>query len=228
MEGLQSVLAHARACGLLTIWDSKRNDIASTAAAYADAGLSGTRVNARTLPVWDADAMTVNPYLGRDSVQPFLESARSAGRGVFILVRTSNPSAGQFQDLKCGDQPLFLHVADAVAAWAREDLGRCGFGSVGAVVGATYPAELAAIRRALPHVILLLPGFGAQGASAADTAPAFRNDGWGAMVSSSRAVTFPFDPEDSNWETAIENAAQSAIDSLAAATPMGRLRVRTK
>src|SRR5689334_10783026 len=134
MAALQRVLRRARERGLLTILDGKRNDIASTAAAYADAAFAGVRVAGRLHPVWEADALTVNPYLGRDAVEPFLESARRSGGGVFVLVRTSNPGAGQFQDLPCEGRPLFLHVAEAVRIWTRENLGQCGFGDVGAVV----------------------------------------------------------------------------------------------
>src|SRR5207253_5875277 len=135
-----------------------------------------------THPVWMADALTVNAYLGRDAIEPFLASARRSGCGVFVLVRTSNPGAGQFQDLLCDGKPLYRHVGEAVAAWSRENLGACGLGDVGAVVGATYPAELAVLRSALPEVVFLVPGFGAQGGTARDTAAAFRSDGLGAIV----------------------------------------------
>src|SRR5205823_8744112 len=117
----------------------------------------------------------------------------------FVLDRTSNPGAGLFQDLVCEGQPLFMHVAAAIRGWAREHLARCGLGDVGAVVGATHPAELRTVREKLPEVVLLLPGFGAQGASALDAAPAFRDDGLGAIVSSSRGVLFPFQPTEPRW-----------------------------
>src|SRR5216683_3291357 len=146
MKSLQRILAKARQQGLITILDGKRNDIASTASAYADAGLSGTRLADRLHPVWDADALTVNPYLGRDAIEPFIESARRSGRGVFVLVRTSNPGAGQFQDLICEGRPVYMHVAEAVGQWTRENLAKCGLGDVGAVVGATHPAELQNLR----------------------------------------------------------------------------------
>jgi orotidine-5'-phosphate decarboxylase len=223
---LQKVLRHARTRGLLTILDGKRNDIASTAAAYADAAFAGVTVAGRQHPVWDADALTVNPYLGRDAVEPFLQSARRSGGGVFVLVRTSNPGAGQFQDLDCDGRPLFLHVAEAVRSWARENLGATGFGDVGAVVGATYPAELERLRELLPEVFFLVPGFGAQGASAADAAAAFRSDGLGAVVNSSRGILFPFAPDASDWEARIETAARATVAALSSATPMGRLAAR--
>jgi orotidine-5'-phosphate decarboxylase len=223
MAVLQRLLRRARDKGLITILDGKRNDIASTASAYADAAFSGVRLGTNLHPVWDADAVTVNPYLGRDAVEPFLTSARRAGRGVFVLVRTSNPGAGQFQDLACDGRPLFLHVADAVGGWARENLGSCGFGDVGAVVGATRPAELATVRRAVSEAFFLLPGFGTQGAEAADTAAAFRDDGLGAVVNSSRGIIAAFRPDDRAWEATVEAATKAAIDALAAATPMSRI-----
>jgi orotidine-5'-phosphate decarboxylase len=223
MIALQRLLRRARERGLITILDGKRNDIASTAEAYADAALGGVTVGGRPHAVWDADALTVNPYLGRDAVEPFLKSARRAGGGVFVLVRTSNAGAGQFQDLDCGGRPLHQHVAEAVAGWARENMGRCGFGDVGAVVGATYPAEMAALRQLLPEALFLVPGFGAQGAGAADTAPAFREDGLGAIINSSRGILFPYKPQERKWEAAIENAARTAVAELRMVTPMGRL-----
>jgi orotidine-5'-phosphate decarboxylase len=224
MSALQTVLRRARSLGLLTILDSKRNDIASTADAYADATFAGTLWDGRRHPVWAADAMTVNPYLGRDAVEPFLSGARRVQGGVFVLVRTSNTGAKQFQDLECAGKPLYEHVADAVGAWARENMGLCGLGDVGAVVGATHPAELARVREILPHVIFLIPGYGAQGGSAKDTAAGFRPDGTGAIVNSSRGITAAFGPEEKNWEAAVEAAARATIAALAAETPMRNLK----
>ncbi len=220
------LIAKARGLGLIVILDAKRNDIASTAAAYAEAAFTGFRSGDRMLPVWEADAMTVSPYLGRDSIEPFLVSARKVNAGVFVLVRTSNPGAGLFQDLMVqGDppRPVYQHVGAAVAAWARENLGRCGLGDVGAVVGATYPAEIAELRRAMPEVIFLLPGYGSQGGTATDVAPAFRPDGLGALPSSSRGVLFPFKPSDAAWEAKVEAAVRATIKELAPfSNPSGR------
>src|SRR5262245_60561662 len=193
---LDQLMRRARRLGLLTILDAKRNDIASTAAAYAEAAFT----------VADADALTVNPYLGRDAVEPFIQAARRSGRGLFVLVRTSNPGAGLFQDLECGGRPLYQHVAAAVGGWNRESLGACGLGDVGAVVGATHPAELAAVRRLLPEAWFLVPGYGAQGGTAADVAAAFRPDGLGAVVNSSRGILFPFRSDERDWESAVERA----------------------
>jgi orotidine-5'-phosphate decarboxylase len=205
MIALQNVLCRAKELGLLTILDAKRGDIASTAAAYAEA----------TFDALDADALTVNPYLGRDAVEPFIVAARKKGRGLFVLVRTSNAGAGQFQNLICDGRPLYQHVADAVAAWNGENTGDCGFGDVGAVVGATHPAELRLLREQLPNVWFLVPGYGAQGGTAADVRAALRSDGLGAVVNSSRGVTFPFKPDDANWEAAIKSATERAAAELA-------------
>src|SRR5262249_14280170 len=223
---LQRLVRRSRSKGLMTILDGKRNDIAATAVAYADAAYAGVALADRPHAVWDADALTVNPYLGRDAVEPFLESARRSARGVLVLVRTSNPGAGQFQDLSCGGRPLFQHVAEAVQQWTHENLGRSGFGDVGAVIGATHAAELAAVRDTLPDAFLLVPGFGAQGGTAADTAPAFRKDGLGALVNSSRAVIFAFSPADSDWEAKVETTTRATIAELARATPMANLTAR--
>ncbi len=258
LVALQRILATARQRGLITILDGKRNDIASTAAAYADAGLAGvaiehresknenrlaqSRQGAKPLgdfaslrettvhqssmlhPVWDADAMTVNPYLGRDSVEPFLESARRSGRGIFVLVRTSNPGARQFQDLVCDGRPVYVHVAEAVGQWARENMAKCGLGDVGAVVGATHPAELQNLRQLLVESPFLIPGFGVQGGTAQDVAAAFREDGLGAIINSSRGIIFSFEPSDPKWESAVETAARQTIANLNQHTAMGRLR----
>lgn len=216
MAALERLLKKARDLKLITILDSKRNDIASTAQAYADAALGGVAFEGRTFPVWDADSLTINPYLGRDAVEPFLASARKAGCGVFVLVRTSNPGAGQFQDLVIADsgRPLYQHVGDAVAAWSREHLGQCGLGDVGAVVGATYPSEMATLRARMPEVVFLVPGFGAQGGTAEDTRPAFRADGLGAVVNSSRGILFPFKPDDAAWEAKVEAACKATVAAL--------------
>jgi orotidine-5'-phosphate decarboxylase len=208
MAVLGRLIQQARALGLVTILDGKRNDIASTATAYAEAAFE----------VYQAHALTINPYLGRDAVEPFLATARRHQGGVFVLVRTSNPGAGLFQDLVIAGPeaaPLYQHVGRAVAGWARENLGACGLGDVGAVVGATYPAEMALLRRQMPEVPFLLPGFGAQGGTAEDVRAAFPPDGTGAVVSSSRGITFPFRPEAPDWEARIEAATRQAAAALA-------------
>jgi orotidine-5'-phosphate decarboxylase len=223
LKTLQAVIRRARQLGLFVILDGKRNDIASTAQAYADAAFAGFQVAGRVHPVWDADAITINPYLGRDSVEPFLNSARAVGRGLFVLVRTSNPGAGQFQDLVSDGKPFFIHVAEAVSAWTREHLGNSGFGDVGAVVGATHARELALLRGTLPEALILVPGYGAQGGSAEDSAAAFRADGLGAIVNSSRGILFPYAPGDTDWRSRILAATRAMISELATNTAMKHL-----
>lgn len=208
MWALQAVLARAREMEFVTILDAKRGDIASTAQAYADAAFGGAVLDEEQVPIWDADALTVNPYLGEDAVEPFVTAAKQADRGLFVLVRTSNAGAGLFQDLVCDGKPVYRHVAAAVQRWDA------GSGRVGAVVGATHPRELADLRAELPDVWFLVPGYGAQGGSAKDVQAAFRADGLGAVVNSSRGVTFPCKPDDPEWETKVLAAARKAHAEL--------------
>ncbi len=223
---LGEVIRHAGRKGLLVILDAKRGDIGSTAAAYAE-GLLGP------LPVspWGADAVTVNPYLGDDSLQPFVETAAARGAGLFVLVKTSNPGGRLFQDLVAEGRPLFEHVAELVEQFAVRRLGSCGYGLVGGVVGATYPEQLARLREVMPHAWLLVPGYGSQGAGARDVAAAFDAGGGGAVINNSRGIIFAyarrpyadrFGP--ARWQEAVEAATRDMIEELAAETPAGRLR----
>jgi orotidine-5'-phosphate decarboxylase len=214
MKAMQQVLQRAKEMGFVTILDAKRGDIASTATAYAEAAFGGYTVEGQTVPVWNADSLTVNPYLGRDAVEPFLAAAKKDARGIFVLVRTSNAGAGLFQDLLANGKPVYRHVADSVSHWNAATIGDCGFGDVGAVVGATHPKELAELRAAMPQVWLLVPGYGAQGGTAADVKSAYNSNGLGAIVNSSRGITFPFHPDDIDWETKITAAAQKAQTEL--------------
>ncbi len=220
LSALQRIVARGHELGVLVLLDSKRGDIASTAVAYADAAFGGSKFGGTAHPVWNADAITVNPYLGKDAVEPFLNSAKNDGRGLFVLVRTSNPGAGLFQDLECDGKPLYQHVAEAVGKWSKETSGESGFGIVGAVVGATHRQELTALRQLLPNVYFLIPGYGAQKGTAEDVAGGFREDGLGAIVNSARKIIASFDPSDSQWRGAIERATKEAIADLTANTPM--------
>ncbi|MBI1849792.1 MAG: orotidine-5'-phosphate decarboxylase [Planctomycetes bacterium] len=202
----------ARDRGLLVIADVKRGDIGSTAEAYAAAHLDPS-------PGIDADAVTVNPLLGLDGVEPFLARCRQRGKGVFVLVRTSNPSARDLQDLDCDGEPLFLKIADLVARWGEGIRGHSGWSSVGAVAGATYPDELRRIRSEMPWTPLLVPGIGAQGASIRDACGAFDTQGMGALLSSSRAILYP--PGDGSID-AIADAAHRTRDEIEAACRLGR------
>ncbi len=201
---LKHTIEKAHSLGLLVILDAKRNDIASTATAYAQAAFQEL----------DADALTINPYLGRDAVEPFLEEASQGKRGLYVLVRTSNPGAGLFQDLKTEQGKLYAVVGKEVASWNARDLGGTGFGNVGAVVGATSPGELAELRQLMPQVPFLIPGYGAQGGTAQDCRAAFLAGGLGAVVNSARGILFPYQPEDSKWEEKIKQAAQRAAREL--------------
>jgi orotidine-5'-phosphate decarboxylase len=214
MKAQQRVIARAKELGLSVILDAKRGDIASTATAYADAAFDGSELEGRRLPIWNADSLTVNPYLGRDAIEPFIQAARRDARGLFVLVRTSNPGSGLFQNLISEKKPLYRHVADAVVQWNSENLGECGLGDIGAVVGATHPKELAELREAMPTVWFLVPGYGAQGGSAADVAPAFLDNGLGALVNSSRGITFPFKPDDAQWKDKILAATIRSAQEL--------------
>ncbi|MCS7020414.1 MAG: orotidine-5'-phosphate decarboxylase [Gemmataceae bacterium] len=215
LAAMQQLIHHARELGWLTILDAKRGDVPSTAAAYAQAAFTGCSINGQIFPIWNADALTVNPYLGDDALTPFIEAASTQGRGVFVLVRTSNPGAGCFQDLCCDGKPLYVHVAKVVERWNEPTVGPSGLGDIGAVVGATHPRELAELRRTFPRMWFLVPGYGAQGATAVEIRQtAFRTDGLGVIVNSSRSLVFPFHPDDPNWEQAIQSAALHARNDL--------------
>ena len=201
---LAELLTYARSRGVMTILDAKRGDIATTAQAYAQSAFEVLR----------ADSLTVNPYLGRDAVEPFIAVARKQGCGLFVLVRTSNPGSNLFQGLVSDGKPLYVHVAEAVALWNVENVGEWGLGDVGAVVGATHPRELAELRAMLPQVWFLIPGYGAQGGTAKDVALGYRPDGLGALVNSSRGITFPFQPDEPRWESMIVEATRKAIAEL--------------
>ncbi len=183
---MAQLTADIKSRGIPVILDAKRGDIGSTAEAYADAYLGDG--------VFSADALTVNPYLGMDSLEPFFTRAASEERGLFVLVKTSNPGSADFQDIQTDDgRKLYERVADSLASLAEKHLSGGAlqqYAPLGAVVGATHPDELKALRQRLPHSVLLVPGYGAQGASAEEVAGAFDEEGLGAVVSSSRALTY--------------------------------------
>jgi len=194
IEAFHETCAYARQKGMLVIADGKRNDIGTTASAYARAYLGETTFWDQDLrTVHDVDALTINPYLGSDGIDPFLEQCRLHGKGVFILVRTSNPSAGDFQDLTLADgRTLYEAVADQVDRWGASLTGDSGFSSAGAVVGATYPEQAALLRRRMPNALILVPGYGAQGATADDCVHNFDSQGRGAIVNASRSLMLAY------------------------------------
>jgi len=228
VAALHATAGHARGLGLIVIMDGKRNDIGSTAEAYARAYLGKVAVGNSFEPSWDVDALTVNPYLGTDGVAPFIKVAAREGKGIFVLARTSNASAREFQDLVADGRPLYRHVAEKLAGWAAPHRGASGYSVVGAVVGATYPAELAELRRALPGVPFLVPGYGSQGGTAADVAPAFDGDGLGALINNSRGITFAYQKPAArarfgdDWRAAVAQAVRDMVDDLAAHAPAPR------
>jgi orotidine-5'-phosphate decarboxylase len=204
----------ARALGLMVIGDVKRGDIGPTAEAYAAAHLRGDD---------RPDAVTVSGYFGADGLAPFIEAARGLGRGVFVLVRTSNRSAAAVQDFAgASGRPFYEHVAEQVAAAGDADAlrGERGYSCVGAVVAATYPREARRLREVMPHQVFLVPGYGAQGAGADDCAAAFRTDGTGAIVNASRSVIYAFAREEYaglDWPDAVAAAARAFAEDVAAA-----------
>jgi len=211
---LAEVISYAREKGLIVVMDAKRGDIGSTAAAYARAYLDQASASGMC-----SDALTVNPYLGDDSLQPFLNVAAANGNGLFVLVKTSNPGGKLFQDLTAEGKTVYQHVAEYVETQSRESVGRSGYGLLGAVVGATYPEQLVELRRSMPHAFLLVPGFGAQGGKADDVAGAFDAQGFGAIVNSSRHIIFAHARTEfsavTDWQRTVELAAQEMIGQLA-------------
>ena len=185
---MKMICDYAKKKGLYVICDAKRNDIGSTAAAYSAAYLGVVKVGETELGPFDVDALTVNAYLGSDGIKPFIETSEKYDKAIFALVKTSNPSAGELQDMYIGDQRLYAVVADLLESIARDSIGRYGYSRVGAVIGATYPEEMEFLRARLKHTFFLVPGYGAQGGSAEDAARAFHKRGRGAIVNSSRGI----------------------------------------
>jgi orotidine-5'-phosphate decarboxylase len=208
---LERVCCFAREIGLLVILDAKRNDIGSTAEAYANAYLQGHCCRKEPL----ADAITVNGYLGSDGVKPFIELSKRQGTGLFVLVKTSNPGSGELQDLNLENGlTVYQQMADLVALWGRDLIGECGYSSVGAVVGATYPEQLDELRQRVPTVPFLVPGYGHQGGTAADLAGAFDAQGLGAIVNSARAINYAFKDSGLPFAEAAAKAAEAARDDI--------------
>jgi orotidine-5'-phosphate decarboxylase len=216
-------IRRARELGLIAISDAKRADIGSTSAGYAVAHLGALSIGGAEVEVVGADALTVNPYFGSDGVAPFIEEAVRRGRGVFVLVKTSNPSSVELQDLRSGSRLVYERLADRVWEWARGHLGESGYSAVGAVVGATFPQEIAKLRAEMPGAIFLVPGFGAQGGKAEDVVPAFDDKRRGAVINSSREIIFAFRKTEhqglpaERFEEAVLAACRSAKAKLAAA-----------
>lgn len=188
LDCLHRTMEYAKKNGMYVILDAKRGDIGATSEAYAKAYLGKTELGSHSESAFNADCMTVNPYLGTDGIKPFADQCALNNKGLFVLVKTSNKSSGELQDLKAGDKYIYQHMADRVKEWGADLIGTNGYSSVGAVVGATYPEQAEALRLQMPHTYFLVPGYGAQGGKASDVAKSFNGDGLGAIVNASRSI----------------------------------------
>jgi orotidine-5'-phosphate decarboxylase len=221
VKAFMDTAEYARKSGLIVIGDVKRNDIGSTARAYSDGHLGTVEFwNGQRAKSFDVDAITVNAYLGSDGVKPFVEDVKNHSKGIFVLVKTSNPSSGELQDLVTqGGETNYVVMARNVHAWGDGTQGERGYQSVGAVVGATYPKDAEVLRGVMPKSYFLVPGYGAQGGGAADAMPSFNKDGYGAIVNSSRGIIFayqkgPFKRAPEEYAAAAAASAQAMKDDL--------------
>ena len=209
---LTETIAYAKKKGMFVITDGKRNDIGATMQAYAAAHLGTTEIEGAQVEAFGADALTVNGYLGSDGIKPLLEVCKAGDKGIFVLVKTSNPSSGEVQDRELADgKTIYRTMGDMCENWGKELPGKYGYSGVGAVVGATYPAQLGELRKALPHTFFLVPGYGAQGGGADDVAPAFDKNGLGAVVNSSRGIMCAWQKENCAPEEFAQAARREAI-----------------
>lgn len=218
----ERTVAYAHKHGLLVIADAKRGDIGSTSEAYARAHVGSVTVGNNEIRPFAADFVTVNPYLGSDGVMPFVEECKRHGTGIFVLVKTSNPSSGELQDRVIDSRPLYELVAEYVREWGAEVMGESGYSSVGAVVGATYPRQGEQLRELMPQTLILVPGYGAQGATGVDLAGFFKPDGTGAIVNSSRGIIAawkkgPYACPEEQYADAARAATQAMAEDIRAA-----------
>lgn len=210
-EVLHRTIAYAKEKGLYVILDVKRNDIGSTAEAYSKAYLGKVDIDGELADACPVDCITVNPYLGTDGVEPFVNDCREYDKAIFALVKTSNPSSGEFQDKVIDGRALFEVVAEQVNKWNADTVGESGYGAVGAVVGATYPEQAKILRGLMPKSYFLVPGYGAQGGGAQGVKPCFNEDGLGAIVNSSRGIMCAYKKGDWKEEQFAEAARAEAI-----------------
>ena len=188
VKALSDTIAYAQQKGMVVIIDGKRNDIGTTMEAYAAGHLGVTQVEDISLPAFGGDLLTVNGYLGSDGIKPLLKVCQEQNKGIFVLVKTSNPSSGELQDQCIDGKPIYRVMGEFCEQWGEQLLGQYGYSGVGAVVGATYPDQLTELRKALPHTFFLVPGYGAQGGGAEGVAGAFDENGLGAIINSSRGI----------------------------------------
>lgn len=193
MNAFKQTCEYAKQKGMIVIADIKRGDIGSTAKGYSNAYLGKTKIGNIEESVYDIDFVTINPYMGTDCVKPFLEDCKKYNKGLFILVKTSNPSSGDLQDLKLENgKEVYMQVADLVEKWGTDLIGSYGYSSISAVVGATYPEQLRQIRASAPHTFFLIPGYGAQGGNAKDISLGFDKKGLGGIVNASRSLMYAY------------------------------------
>lgn len=196
MKAFEETCKYAKQKGMIVIADIKRGDIGSTAQGYSNAYLGKTKIGEKEESIFDVDFATVNPYMGTDCVKPFIEDCKKYDKGIFILVKTSNPSSGELQDVKLENgEEVYVKVAKLVEEWGKKLRGEYGYSSIAAVVGATYPKQLKEIREIAPHTYFLIPGYGAQGGKAEDIALGFDKNGLGGIVNASRSLMCAYKSE---------------------------------
>ncbi len=210
VKALADTIAYAHDKGYYVIADVKRGDIGSTAQAYAEGWLGKSKVGGQAIAPFGADCVTVNGYMGSDAILPFLDIAKAEDKDVFLLVKTSNPSSGELQDLVAGDRQVYTVMADLCARLGKGTEGERGFQALGAVVGATYPVELKELRRRMERTFFLVPGYGAQGGGGEDVRHAFDRRGWGAVINSSRGILCAWKKAENGQERYKEAARQAA------------------
>jgi len=222
MYGWQGVRAfwrtieYAKSKDLYVIADCKRGDIGATSEAYATAYLGNTNIEGSLKRAFDADSVTVNPYLGSDGVLPFAQVGNNNHKSIFVLVKTSNKSSGELQDLidKASDRPMYEIMAKLVNTWGADSIGENGYSNVGAVVGATYPEQAERLRKLMPNTYFLVPGYGAQGGTAKDVAKSFNVDGLGAIVNASRSIMCAYMKDGGDYQSAARNEAVRMRDDI--------------
>ncbi len=217
MAVMEKTIQYAKEKGLYVIADIKRGDIGSTAAAYAEAWLGVTKVGETECPVFDADCVTLNGYMGSDAIRPFLDQCVARSKSAFILAKTSNPSSMELQDMVAGDRVVYTVMGDLIERWGKDTAGKYGYNALGAVVGATHPSVLKELRRRLERTFFLVPGYGAQGGTAADVRYAFDELGRGAIVNASRSIMCAWQKtgkEGMDYQEAARDAAIRMRDEL--------------
>lgn len=218
MQAYIDTIAYAKSKDLVVIGDIKRSDIASTAEAYSDGHIGRIQVEDNTFEVYREDFITLNPYLGYDSIEPYIGNCKNFDKGMFVLVKTSNPNSGEIQDITVSEtgQKLYEYMGNLVSKWGEEVMGTEGYSKIGAVVGATHKEQGVRLRSLMPKTYFLVPGYGAQGATASDLAGCFNKDGLGAIVNSSRGIIAAYTlknyKNDFNEETFAQASRQAVID----------------